>query len=229
VPDGAQVWDATHWPTSLIANTIIANIPQLIFSTLYFAFNNIMSSMALAAEWSKYGIFRKGLRLSWDPKSAQRSSYFLSLPYRYAVPLMASSAILHWLISQSLFLVGIEAYDSDWKPTHQSDLTTRGYTPAAIVCSLSLGVFMLICLLATGSKKLSSGMPVAGSCSFAISAACHPRYNPNLELGNQGMGGDEGSELMPVKWGAVAFGGVIGHCTFSSDEVDILELGHIYQ
>ncbi|KAL2795689.1 hypothetical protein BJX66DRAFT_324434 [Aspergillus keveii] len=170
--------------------------------------------MALAAEWSKYGISRKGLRLSWDPKSAQHSSYFLSLPYRYAVPLMASSDILHWLISQSLFL---------------SDLTTRGYTPAAIVCSLSLGVFMLICLLATGSKKLSSGMPVAGSCSFAISAACHPRYNPNLELGNQGMGGDEGSELMPVKWGAVAFGGVIGHCTFSSDEVDILELGHIYQ
>jgi hypothetical protein len=40
------------------------------------------------------------------------TSYFLSLPYRYAIPLMGTSAILHWLISQSLFLVGIEVHSA---------------------------------------------------------------------------------------------------------------------
>ena len=115
---------------SLLANVLLVNLPQLIFSLLYFGFNGICTSMSLAAEWGSYSIRRKGLRLSSaptmrsttattasssagtpdKPRSAQRATYFLQLPLRRALPLLLFSAALHWLISQSFFLVYVEAY-----------------------------------------------------------------------------------------------------------------------
>ncbi|KAL3485839.1 hypothetical protein BJX62DRAFT_247255 [Aspergillus germanicus] len=191
------------WPTALIPNTIIANIPHLIFSTLYFGFNSLMTGMSLSVEWSRYALSRKGLRVSWDPQMAQRSTYFLSLPYRYAFLLMASSALLHWLISQSLYLRD---------PKH--DLFTCGYTPVAIVISLAVGLGLLVCLIGIGARKLPSGVPVAGSCNFAIAAACDPeKKGPNRRgwrprPGERGLD-DEGLE--------------------ASGEVEMLEVGCWYQ
>ncbi|KAL3457959.1 hypothetical protein BJX64DRAFT_292622 [Aspergillus heterothallicus] len=115
--DGEEIWTAqfgktssvsannvikgSNWPASLISSTIIANIPQPIFSLLYFCTHGILSAIALASEWSRYSLpkYHRGLRVSWNPQGAQRPSYFLSLPYRCAVPLIAASAMLHWLIS----------------------------------------------------------------------------------------------------------------------------------
>ncbi|KAL4796123.1 hypothetical protein BDV19DRAFT_361546 [Aspergillus venezuelensis] len=254
--DGSAVWDASfgsinaqalikgsNWPTSLISNTLIANTPQLLFSILYFAFNSTMSKICLAAEWANYSVNRKPLRLSWNPRGLQRSSYFLSLPYRYALPLMASSAILHWLISQSLFLVGIEAYSLRWTRDVEKDLVTCGYNPTAVVSSIAVAAVMLGCLGWMGLRKTpgESGMPVAGSCSAAIAAACHPLYDPNLKEGEEGRelsinmemdmqrGSDEPMEFLPLRWGAVPVSGEIGHCTFTSVEVDVPEEGRMYQ
>ncbi|EFR02719.1 hypothetical protein MGYG_05717 [Nannizzia gypsea CBS 118893] len=51
------------WPTSLVSNTLMANLPQLIYSIIYFAFNSIVTTMTMAAEWSQYAVQRKGLRV----------------------------------------------------------------------------------------------------------------------------------------------------------------------
>ncbi|KAL4911154.1 hypothetical protein BDW74DRAFT_184630 [Aspergillus multicolor] len=241
------------WPNSMISNTIIANIPQLLFSMLYFNFNAIITSMTLAAEWSRYAITRRGLRVSWDPTSSQRSSYFLSLPYRYAIPLMTSCAILHWLISQSIFLVGVDAYTYDGEPDPDEDFVTCGYTPVAMVVALCLGGFMILCLVVFAFRRFASGMQVAGSCSVAIAAACHPTYDPNLNLGtgteNEGRAGgqlnnggsgmgmgvasdlsDTGEiESKPLQWGAVPVQGPLGHCAFSDKEVDAPSSRCLYQ
>lgn len=213
-----------HWPTSVVSNTLIANIPQLIYSCLYFAVNALLTTMALAEEWSSYAIRRKGLRVSAHPQNAQRCTYFLSLPYRYIMPLLLMSATLHWLISQSLFLVGIDAYTPDRERDPNADVTTCGYSPSAIVSSVSVGVLMLACLLGLGFRRFRSGMPVAGGCSVAIAAACHP---------NQGEGGlagfKEGVECLPLKWGAVYLDDSVGHCTFSSEGVEMPEDGQVYR
>ncbi|KAJ5154792.1 uncharacterized protein N7500_010231 [Penicillium coprophilum] len=124
------------WPDTFLANVLIANAPQLIFSFLYFAFNALLTAMTLAAEWSSYATHHKGLRVSNNPQLAQRSNYFLSIPYRYATPLILVSGILHWLISQSLFMVGVEAFDSDMVRNPPRDVITCGYSPVAIVCSI---------------------------------------------------------------------------------------------
>ena len=221
------------WVTSLIANTIIANVPQLIFSLIYFLSNSLLTSMTLAAEWSRYAVLRRGLRVSWNPKAAQRRSYFLSLPYRYALPLMASSAMLHWLISQSIFLVGVDAYNADWTRDEGLDVMTCGYTPVAIVSAISVGGAMLLGIVALAFRRLDSAMVVAGSCSLAIAAACHPKYDPNLHNEAQQVNihppEEEDMVYLPVKWGAVAVDGEVGHCTFTSEEVEMPEAGRFYQ
>ncbi|KAL4888475.1 hypothetical protein BDV59DRAFT_206058 [Aspergillus ambiguus] len=162
-------------PISLIPNILIANLPQTIFSLIYFCTNSVFTTMALAVEWSSYAIHRKGLRVFASPQGAQRSSYFLSLPYRYAVPFMALSTVLHWLISQSLFLVSVEVYDSDFNRRPAGDIIPCGYLPVGVVSGLSVSGFVVVCLIGImGFNHFKSGMPLAGSCSLAISAACHP-------------------------------------------------------
>ena len=100
----------TAGATSLIANVLIANVGQLVLSVLYFGYNALFTCMAQAIEWSDFAFRRKGLRVSSSPKGYRRSTYFLQLPYRYAVPLIALSGVLHWLVSQSIFLIDVELY-----------------------------------------------------------------------------------------------------------------------
>ncbi|KAJ6188446.1 hypothetical protein N7519_003354 [Penicillium mononematosum] len=219
---GSPVWRATlgeanastlikggNWPSTLIPIVIIANIPQLIFSFLYFAFNSLLTAMNIAAEWSRFAVNRKGLRVSGRPSLSQRSNYFLSLPYRYAIPLMGVSSLLHWLISRSIFMVGIDAYGPSMERQPENDVLTCGYSPVAIVSSIVVGSVMFFCLVGLSFKLFESGMPVVGSCSFTIAAACHPTFDPNRQGNGEadvGMewGNDHGDmALLPVQWGSV--------------------------
>ncbi|KAF2821148.1 hypothetical protein CC86DRAFT_359821, partial [Ophiobolus disseminans] len=95
---------------TVVGNTLIANAPQVILSLVYFSYNSFCTCMLLGHEWATYARQHKGLRLSGSPRGAQRSTYFLSLPYRFAVPLMTLSGVLHWMVSQSIFFVAIEFY-----------------------------------------------------------------------------------------------------------------------
>jgi len=104
---------------SLIGYVLLANLPQLVLSAVHLLYNAHFTIMALSKEWSRFSTTRKTLRVSY-PKGAQRSTYFLNLPYRYALPLMFASGTLHWLVSQSLFLVRIRTLDDfgDEDPVH---------------------------------------------------------------------------------------------------------------
>lgn len=223
------------WPSDFLPNVLIANSPQLIFSLLYFAFNGLLTAMCFAAEWSSFAIQRKGLRVSDNPTATQRSKYFLSIPYRYAVPLALTSCLLHWLISRSLFLVAIQAYDPNLERNPKGDVYNCAFSPVAIVSGLSVGSAMFLSLIGLSFRRFESAMPVAGSCSLSIAAACHPTYNPNQDgritenLAAQAEDRDEEMAYLPVQWGAVAVDGPIGHCTFTSEDVFPPEKGKRYQ
>ncbi|KAI9037923.1 uncharacterized protein KD926_011446 [Aspergillus affinis] len=224
---------------SLVASSFIANLPQLILSFLYVAYNSLLTSMCLAAEWSAYGITRKGLRVSHSPKVAQRSNYFLSIPYRYAVPLISTSAILHWLASESLFVIAVEAYDTKMRKDPSRDVFTCGYSPMAIISGVSMSVVIFTYFIVLSLRKFESAMPVAASCSLAIVAACHPQYNPNEESVEANAADavaaidsereEEEMEVLLVKWGAISVSGPVGHCSSTSGEVNPLEEGGKYQ
>ncbi|XHG03465.1 hypothetical protein AWENTII_006769 [Aspergillus wentii] len=205
------------FPTTLLPVTLIVNTPQTIFSLIYFTINAMFSIMVLSAEWNDYALHRKGLRVSTAPKGSQRDTYFLSLPYRYALPLLVLSTLLHWLISQSLFLVNVEMYDATLTRDPQFDIISCGYSPPAIVICLSVSGVLIAYLVGMGCRRFKSGMPIAGSCSAAISATCYyiRASQWKLFLSNGGV--------VPF------YGGEVGHCAFSSVEVETPKDGHIYE
>lgn len=118
-------------PWGLISNVILANVPQLLASAFYLAYNGILTTFLVQSEFSSLYRTRKPLRVS-EPAGAQRSSYPISLPFRYGVPLSVSSGVMSWLLSQSLFLARITALHPDGAPDRANSFSTTGYSPIAI-------------------------------------------------------------------------------------------------
>ncbi|KAL3442239.1 hypothetical protein BJX65DRAFT_287200 [Aspergillus insuetus] len=226
--DTRTMVSTVYWSDTLISNSLVANIPHLLFSTLYFLINGVMTTMALSTEWSAFGISRKGLRVSTPAKGSQRRARFLSLPRRYSLPLLGVSGLLHWLISQSLFLVRVLARDAYQRRDTTRDTTTVGWSPPAILTGLAVGLLLPAGVVWLAARFFKSGMPVAGSCSLVIAAACHPEGGKTMDIpGGQEEGIDddekqkEGVDCKELQWGVVSYGphpvpgGGTGHCAFS--------------
>ncbi|GAB1740943.1 hypothetical protein NU219Hw_g6013t1 [Hortaea werneckii] len=203
----------------LVSAVLVANLPQAIISFIYLTYNGLFTSLCLAHEYSSYGLRerKKPLRVT-TPHGQQRSSYYLHLPFRYAVPLVVASATLHWLISQSIFLARVYVSDYKGQETDESNLSEIGYSCLPILLAILLGIAMLVTVLWYGCRKFPSSMPVVGSCSVALAAAAHRPKD------------DVDAAFLPVQWGEVRGEGTdeIGHCCFTSQEVHDLTPGRRY-
>ena len=207
--------------TGVILTVLLANSPQIILSFLYFTYNGVFTCMLLAEEWSAYASKRTFLRVT-TPTGWQRSTYRLQLPYRYGIPLLIGSSILHWFVSQSIFLARVNVIDSKGLEVTDVEISTCGYSPMAIIFVIILGSIVVLVGVINGFRKSRVGMPLAGSCSAAISAACHPPKE------------DVNASLKRVMWGVVAeansdgSGEGFGHCSFTSFEVEAPIVGERY-
>ena len=202
---------------SVLFNAWLANAPQLVLSTAYFALNRMCTSICFTREWNDYAMFRKGLRVT-DPSAEQRPAYFLQLPYRWAVPLTAISGVLHWLLSQSLFLVLLEIRDTDGTIIDGESRSTVGYSNLSLLVFATTYFVMLFTVLGLQLRKITLRIPPSNHCSLVISASCHPPPE------------DVNAQLKPVQWGVVRarFGGGVGHCSFTSEGVSSPEQGKYY-
>jgi hypothetical protein len=134
---------------------------------------------------------------------------------------MVLSGILHWLCSPSLFLVSFEIelnseYSSSRRLSANRDFNhlpmeylTCGYSPQAILATISISLFIVLIAVGLGRRKSHKAMPVAGTCSAAISATC---------LVQEGEIGEDAAYL-PLQWGATGTSqwpatNIIGHCAF---------------
>ncbi|KAJ5251753.1 hypothetical protein N7489_002163 [Penicillium chrysogenum] len=190
--------------TGIFSMILMANIPQILVSLAYFFYNGLLTCMLGAVEYDNYATKRKPLRVSW-PRGAQRSTYYLTLPYRYSIPLLIVSAVLHWLVSQSFFFVQVIPFDRHGVPQERYPevLVTCGYSPVAIIFGIIVGGLLPVVAVLMGLRRFRSHMPLAGQCSAAISAACHP------------MTTAVDHALKPVQWGEVP-GSVLSHSGFSN-------------
>ena len=170
--------------------------------------------MLLGHEWSGYAHVRKPLRVT-TPAGSQRSTYRLQLPYKYGIPLLVLSGTLHWLVSQSIFLARVDYYYNGILDKYQS-ISTLGYSCIAIITVIALGGIVVLVGVLHGFRRYKPGVPLVGSCSAAISAACH---RPNEDVD---------APFKPVMWGAVESGNPIGHCCFTSFEVTKPVKGQVY-
>ena len=174
--------------------------------------------MLAGHEWSLFSHHHRTLRVT-SPRPGQRSTYWLQIPYTYAIPLITLSGLLSWLTSQSIFLARIETSDPVGKPT-TTMVNEVGYSCIAIICVLTLGIFALMAAAGMGYKPFAAEITAVGSCSAAISAACHAR------------GADwEGIVGKKVRWGDVGIAPSSGvrHLALSSqEEVRKPILGEVY-
>ncbi|KAF1974111.1 hypothetical protein BU23DRAFT_462453 [Bimuria novae-zelandiae CBS 107.79] len=174
----------------ILSNAWLVNLPQLVLSLCYLALNTICTSIASAQEWNNLGKTRKGLRVT-RPEASQRSTYFLQLPYKWATPLLLTSGILHWLLSQSFFLVRIDVLDRKGAIVEESSQSACGYSRLSLLIFFVVA-FLLVCAIGLiATRSLEQKVPFAASCSLVISAACHP---PKQEID---------THLKEVKWGVV--------------------------
>lgn len=177
--------------------------------------------MLLADELNGYAHRRKTLRVT-SPTGKQRSTYRLHIPYSYGVPLLVMFGILHWLVSQSLFLARVAVYNSEGSVDVPGSTSTCGYSLIAVFFVLIVIIVIIWFLAVTAFRISKPGMPLMGSCSAAISAACHPPDD------------DKDASKLPVKWGVVESktvdrtGNEVGHCTFTSFKVRAPMKGKLY-
>lgn len=233
---------------NVVSNVLVANIPQLVLSFLYFAYNSLWTCILLVEEWIGYSTERKPLRVT-SRTGLQRSTYRLQLPYRYGVPFIMVSAVLHWLVSQSIYLLVLEGYTYDDIRDNNDYLVACGYSPLAILVTIIFASLILLAGAAYGFRRYPKvGIPLAGSCSAAISAACHPPPNndrPSIKAVMWGAIKEEssstGEEERPLIKSprspeeASLLGNnrrqdqrIVGHCTFTSLPVEEPIRGELY-
>jgi hypothetical protein len=94
---------------------------------------------------------------------------------------MIISAILHWLLSQSFFLVYINIFDADGIPDSRDLIVVIGYSAVGLLAIMPiLFVINFTTFILGAFKRFLIGMPVVGSCSARISAGCHPRQEGDI-------------------------------------------------
>ncbi|KAL9129526.1 MAG: hypothetical protein Q9217_002050 [Psora testacea] len=217
--------------TGLVKVVLLVNLPQLILTFLFLTYNAVFTCELIGVEWNKFAIAPQSLRVT-RPKGRQRSTHYLGLPFKYAIPLATVSATLHWFMSQSLFLANLGFYASDGSEAlvlqddygtsevfSRFDLRQRfsnsntmfraGYSCIAIICTIMLGVVTILVGIAFGFRRYNPGIPLVGSSSAAIAAACHPSEREPEEIAER-----------PLMWGIVSQSDDgVAHCALSSELV----------
>ncbi|KAM0190043.1 hypothetical protein ACHAPA_010643 [Fusarium lateritium] len=244
-PQNEDVADENLDGLSLIALTMVANMPQLILSICYLAYNGLFTRMLAEFEWAKYSVEFRALRVT-EPKGKQNSTYRLQLPYRFSIPLIIVSIALHWIYSNCIYVSNYEAYDAAYP--YARDITVGlQFSSKAILIALCVTVCIAMAPLVLAYVKLPGIMVIAGGNSAVMSAACHypstklqslsratSMYSrPGSEYDSMSIGliGDEEVEELDnvarkkVKWGRISTGksdeSQVGHLGFGTEELEI--------
>ncbi|CAJ2514200.1 Uu.00g023190.m01.CDS01 [Anthostomella pinea] len=184
----------------LIRSVLTANLPQLLLSFSYYAYNSLYTMLCVEKEWNAYSTDYRPLRVT-SPKGQQVSAYRLQLPYRYSIPLIVISALLHFLVSNTLYVFILEggyyminapiSYSDQGSvpsPVPGSGLSDDafigiGYSTVAILIVLIVYNVLALIPLVLCWFRMKGPMVLGGFNSLVISAACHFSPVPAEALG----------------------------------------------
>ena len=88
----------------LTGAALLVNLPQLATSPFYLIMSSLLLRMATAMQWGKMAAGYQPLRVD-SPKGEQVGSYLLQMPLVWAIPAQLWSVLLHFLVSQSMYLL----------------------------------------------------------------------------------------------------------------------------
>ncbi|KAF3018204.1 hypothetical protein E8E14_012274 [Neopestalotiopsis sp. 37M] len=168
-----------------LPGVLAVNSPQLMLSFCYMLYNDLFTKMQMGKEWAVLSRSYKGLRVS-DPKGHQYATYRLQLPYRYSIALIIGSMFMHWMLSNTFYIVIVQGdYFNPIKSISINDgylgserSIAFGYSSTAVLVCLIIFVASTLVPIAVALRRLPGNTTVVGSESLAISAACHVSANP---------------------------------------------------
>ncbi|KAF2120390.1 hypothetical protein BDV96DRAFT_567140 [Lophiotrema nucula] len=104
-----------------------------------------------------------------------------------------------------------------------------GYSLYVLVGTLVCGLVLIVVCLLVGAigRYPAEGMPMGGTNSAIISAACHVK---SVESEREKRTEEDGIVNRPLKWGVTKEGSrdIAGHCSFSDREVKKPTVGFLY-
>jgi hypothetical protein len=197
---------------SPITLSLLANLPQLILAMIYFIYNGIITSFFTAQEISSLAHKAQNLRVA-SPAGKQQGTWLLGMPLAWGLFFLVMQTLLHWFISQSLFVVDVAVYDEGgFYDNNFASISNCGFSPLAVICSVIMVGLLLLILFGLAMRRFPArGPPVMGNCSAAISAACHPPRR----------GDSEDIPYRKLQWGSVwTWPDGVGHCSFADADAD---------
>lgn len=219
---------------------IAANSPQLILSMTYFCCNSFISAQCAVQEWAAFARSKKPLRVTW-PRGQQRSTYWLSLPYRYSVPFIALLLLIHFVLSQSVFIGRSQTFDSTGANTGQGIngvISAIYFSQKYSLATLALGFVLIVHQFMATRRGFDNRVPCHGNNSALISGMCH--LNDPYRLGKE----YSKAKLREAAAGSLMWGvtreaiesdrtngskDIPGHCSFSPDVIGLPVRGKRYE
>ena len=204
---------------SLTANVLLANLPQMIVSFLFILYNDVLTRMLISEDYCQFGKRKETLRVSY-PSGAQRSAFLLNVPARYGIAVLSLMTLLHWFLSNTVTFVRVRVFDDSLRTWTGTATSFCGWSPVATAECMFVDGILTLALLVFGLRRHSSDIPLAATCSAAISAACHAETVES--------GADVVSQ--PLRYGVAGTGRLekrrVG---FSCKEVQPLVVGEVYE
>lgn len=233
---------------------MFANLPQLVLSVLYLIYNGLFSAMLGAKEWSRFASSRRALRVT-APVTGQMSTYYLQLPYTFAIvslshprsnaggqaqsenslieswfkPLLFLSGTLHWLMSSSLFLADVTFID-DTGTGDTFNLAAGSDDWNHGISTAGYSCIAIFCAIVVGSVAVLAAI-VVGFRQFDSEIPLVGNCSAAISAACHPLAEDEEVWKKQLMWGVVdeteGEKGV-GHCSFSGLEVGRPVEGKLY-
>ena len=164
-----------HFPVQVI----IANCPQLWLSIGYLLWNNQITRIWMEREWRSFYRHRHKPRVSYPLEAHHtgvRATRWLQLPYWLTFILMALNTVLHWLVSQTLFVVEILAN------SQKAANFYLNFSPLAIFCIGLASTILVLGMTIFYFVPIKTWMPLmAGSLRIVLESCLHLPPKPTTD------------------------------------------------
>jgi hypothetical protein len=156
-------------PNTFPLLVIIANCPQLWLSLGYLLWNNQITRIWMEREWRSYYRHAHKPRVSYDkPKDevGTRDTRWLQLPYWLTGFLMCLNTIMHWIVSQTLFVVEILG-NAQTRPNFYLN-----FSPLAIFCIGIVSTILILGMTIYYFVPIRTWMPLMAGSGLVVFESC---------------------------------------------------------
>jgi len=185
---------------SFPVQVIMANLPQVWSTIAYLTWNNQITRIWLEREWRSFYRSHQRPRVSINSREAGiQDARWLQLPYWVTALLMSTSVLLHWLVSQTLFVV--EIYFSN---ATLASVFHLHYSPLALISVGTMAMALVFGITVYYFIPIRTWMPLMAGSTRVVFDSCFRL--PTTGLPRSGIGwGDVSTGNERV----AGFGGVV--------------------